>query len=105
MTMFDDRERAYEKKFMLDEEVKFKLEARRDRLLGQWAADQLGLSGAPAEDYIRVVRNEGVVHKSEGVFRKVRKDLHDRGIGISDGELRDIMSEFMSTCAREAAKT
>ena len=50
MTMFDDRERAYEKKFMLDEEVKFKLEARRDRLLGQWAAGQLGLSAAPAED-------------------------------------------------------
>ena len=88
---------------MLDEEMKFKLEARRDKLSGQWAADQLGLSGAPADDYIRVVRNEGVVHKSEGVFKKGAKRFI-WGIGISDGELRDIMSEFMSTCAREAQK-
>ena len=103
MTTFDERERAYEKKFMLDEELKFKVEARRDRLLGEWAAGRLGLSGTPADEYVRAVRNEGGAHKSEGVFQKLRQDLRDAGIGISDGELREIMTEFTSTCARQAA--
>jgi hypothetical protein len=108
MTTFDDRERAYEMKFMLDEELKFRVEARRDRLLGEWAAGRLGLSGIPAAEYVRTVRNEGVVnegvvHGAEGVFQKVRKDFRDARIGTSDAELHEIMTEFMSTCAREAA--
>ena len=103
MTTFDDRERAYEMKFMLDEELKFRVEARRDRLLGEWAAGRLGLSGIPAAEYVRTVRNEGVVHGAEGVFQKVRKDFRDAGICTSDAELHEIMTEFMSTCAREAA--
>jgi len=101
MTTFDDRERAFEKKFMLDEELKFRIEARRDKALGEWAARQLGLSGVHANAYVTALRNEGVIHKSEGVFQKIRKDLRDAGVPISDGELREIMAQYMKQSARE----
>jgi hypothetical protein len=101
MTTFDDRERAFEKKFMLDEELKFKIEARRDKALGEWAAKQLGLSGVRADAYVKALRDEGVVHKSEGVFQKLRNDLRDAGVPMSDGELRDIMAQYMKQSARE----
>jgi len=59
MTTFDEREKAFEKKFAHDQELKFKAEARRTKLLAEWAAEKLGLSGAEVEDYIRdVVREE-----------------------------------------------
>ena len=76
MTTFDDRERAFERKFMLDEELKFKIEARRDKALGEWVARQLGFSGVHAKAYV--------------VFQKVRTDLRDAGVPISDGELSAI---------------
>jgi len=101
MTTFDDRERAFEKKFVIDEELKFKIEARRDQAVGEWAAAQLGLSGAAAKDYVRAVRNEGVVHKGEGVFQKVRKDLLKAGVPVSDGQLREIMAQYMTLSTRE----
>src|SRR5262245_30817579 len=101
MTTFDDRERAFEKKFMLDEELKFKIEARRDKALGEWAARQLGFSGVHVNAYVTALRNEGDSHKSEGVFQKVRKDFRDAGVPISDGELREIMAQYMKQSARE----
>jgi len=104
MTTFDDRERAFEKKFVIDEELKFKIEARRDHGVGEWAAAQLGLSGAAAKDYITAVRNEGVVHRGEGVFQKVRKDLLKAGVPVSDGQLREIMAQYMTLSTREVQR-
>jgi hypothetical protein len=101
MTTFDDRERAFEKKFMLDEELKFKIEARRDKALGEWAAKELGLSGVRADEYVKALRNEGVVHGSEGVFEKVRKDFREAGVPMSDGQLREIMAQYMKQSLRE----
>jgi hypothetical protein len=101
MTTFDERERAFEKKFALDEETKFRAEARRDNLVAQWAVARLGLTGQAADEYIRALRNEGVVHKGEGVLLKLRKDLEDAGQSTSEGELRDIMREAMTKAARE----
>jgi len=101
MTTFDERERAYEKKFMIDQELRFRAEARRDRQVARWAAGQLGLCGAAAEDYARSVCAEGVKRSGEGVFEKIRKDLREANVDISGAELRDVMVKFLSTAVRE----
>ena len=66
MTTFDDRERSFEKKFAMDQELKFKAEARRNRLLGQWAAAKLGLSGSEVDDYVKAVRKADLAEKATG---------------------------------------
>ena len=101
MTTFDERERAYEKKFMIDQELKFRAEARRDRRVARWAASRLGLCGAAAEDYARSVSVEGVKRRSEGVFVRIRKDLRQANVDISDAELRDIMVKSLLMAVRE----
>jgi hypothetical protein len=101
MTSFEERERSFEKKFALDEELKFRAAARRNRLLAQWAAGKLGLSGADVDDYIKAVRKADLVEKGdEDVFRKVKKDLDDKGVRISEGELRKTMSDLLATAVR-----
>jgi hypothetical protein len=97
MTTFDERERSYEKKFALDEESKFKAEQRRNRLLGEWAAGKLGLSGAQVEEYVRSVRKADLASKGdEDVFQKIRKDFDAKNVGVADAELRQAMVESMS---------
>src|SRR5262245_56455874 len=101
MTSFDERERSFEKKFALDEELKFRAAARRNKLLAQWAAAKLGLSGADVDEYIKAVRKADLVEKgSEDVFRKVKKDLEDKGVRVSDGELRKIMADFLTAAVQ-----
>ena len=79
MTTFDDRERAYETKFALDEELNFKAEARRNRLLGEWAAGLLGKTGDDARAYaLTVVTSDFSVPGDEDVFNKVAADLGDK---------------------------
>jgi hypothetical protein len=101
MTSFDERERAFEKKFALDEELKFRAEARRNRLLAQWAAEKLGLAGAEVDDYVKAVRKADLVEKGdEDVFRKVKQDLDDKGVPISEVELRKTMADLLATAVR-----
>jgi hypothetical protein len=102
MTSFNDREKSFEKKFAMDEELKFRAEARRNKLLAQWAAEKLGLSGAAVDDYVKAVRKADLVEKGdEDVFRKVRKDLDDKSVRVSDGELRKAMSDFLLTAIQQ----
>ena len=90
MTTFDERERSYEKKFAMDEELRFKAEARRNKLVGQWAATLLGLSGDAVDDYVKAVRRADLVEKGdEDVFRKIRKDFDDKGVLKSDAVALD----------------
>jgi hypothetical protein len=97
MTTFDDRERSFEKKFALDEELKFKSEQRRNKLLGEWAADKLGLTGAAVDDYVRALRRADLATKGdEDVFQKVRKDFDAKGVAVPDAELRRAMSQFLA---------
>lgn len=97
MTSFDERERSFEKKFALDQELKFKAEARRNRLLGQWVAGQLGLSGTAADEYVTAVRKADLAEKGDDdVFRKVKKDLEEKGVQITDAELRKRMSDCLA---------
>jgi hypothetical protein len=96
MTSFSDREKSFEKKFAMDEELKFRSEARRNKMLGQWAAEKLGLSGAAVDDYVKAVRKADLLEKGdEDVYRKIRKDLDDKGVRVSDAELRKAMADFL----------
>jgi hypothetical protein len=98
MTTFDDRERSFEKKFAMDQELKFKAEARRNRLLGQWAAAKLGLSGSDVEDYVKAVRKADLVEKGDqDVKRKLRQDFEAKGLNVSEAELNRVMGEFLAS--------
>jgi hypothetical protein len=102
MTTFDDREKSYEKKFAMDEELRFKADARRNRLLAQWAAGKLGLSGPAIDDYVKAVRKADLAQKGdEDVFQKIKKDFGDKGVSIPDSELRKTMSDFLAQAARQ----
>ena len=85
MTTFDKREEGFEKKFALDEEQKFKAEARRNRLLGLWAAEKLGLSGDAASAYAKeIVAAEFGEGGDADVIRKVLGDLSAKGIAVTE---------------------
>jgi hypothetical protein len=96
MTTFDKREEAFEKRFSLDEEQKFKANARRNRLLGLWVADKLGMSGDAAAAYAREVVTSEFDAGSAGVVRKVMADLSASGIVLAEDELRARMNELMT---------
>jgi hypothetical protein len=97
MTMFDKREEGFEKKFALDEEHKFKAEARRNRLLGLWTAEKLGMSGEAAGAYAREVVAANFEEAGDGdVVHKVTRDLGAKGIAISEQQLQAKMDELMA---------
>ena len=97
MTTFDKREEGFEKKFALDEEQKFKAMARRNRLLGLWAAEKLGLSGEEANAYAKeVVAADFEEAGDNDVLHKVLKDLTAKGNAITEAELRTKMDELMA---------
>jgi hypothetical protein len=96
MSSFDKREEGFEKKFALDEELKFKAMARRNKLLGLWAAGKLGLSGADAEAYAKeVVMADFEEAGDDDVLRKVRKDFEAKGVDQSDHQIRRTMTELL----------
>ncbi len=96
MTTFDKREEGFEKKFAHDEELRFKANARRNKLLGAWAAEKLGLSGTDADAYAKeVVMSDFDEAGDDDVFRKVRKDFDAKGVAQSDHQLRRTMDELM----------
>lgn len=94
MTTFDDRENAFENKFAHDAEMQFKAESRRNKLLGLWAAEQLGLTGEAADAYVlEVIRADFQEAGHEDVVRKLAEDLKDK---TTVAEIRLKMSEFLS---------
>jgi hypothetical protein len=96
MTSFNDREKAYEKKFTHDAELKFKASARRNKLLGQWAAEKMGITGDEADNYAKgVVLADLEEPGEEDVFRKIRGDFDEAGIDQSDHQIRRSMAELM----------
>ena len=97
MTTFDRREEGFEKKFALDEEQKFKAEARRNRLLGVWVADRLGLTGDAATAYARDVVAAGFeVPGDNDVVHKVTRDLAAGGVIVTEPQLRAEMDTLMA---------
>ena len=97
MTTFDQRKDAFENKFAHDEELRFKASARRNKLLGLWAAEKLGKSGADADAYAREVLSADFEEAGdEDVFRKVRKDFDAAGVDQSDHQIRRTMEELLA---------
>jgi hypothetical protein len=96
MTTFDKREETFERKFALDEEQKFKAEARRNRLLGLWAAEKQGISGEAAASYAKDVVAADFEPGGDGVFRKVSADLAAKGVAVSEAQIRQEMDELMA---------
>ena len=97
MTTFDKREEGFEKKFAMDADQKFKAEARRNRLLGLWAAEKLGISGDAATAYAKEVVASDFEEAGDGdVLRKVLGDLTAKGISMTEPELRAKMDELMA---------
>jgi hypothetical protein len=102
MTNFDKREEGFEKQFAHDEELKFKATARRDKLLGLWAAEKLGLAGAAAEAYAKdVVIADIEATGDHDMFGKIRKDLDAKGVALSDHQIRRTMDELMARAISE----
>jgi len=105
MSSFDDREKGFEKKFAHDEELKFRATARRNKLLGLWAAEKLGLSGKEAQDYAgSVVKADFEEPGEEDVFRKIRGDFDDKGVDQSDHQIRRTMDDLMHEAVAQVEK-
>lgn len=97
MTTFNDRKDAAEKKYAHDEELQFKASARRNKLLGLWAAGLLGKSGADAEEYAKsVVMADFAEAGDDDVLRKVKADLDAASAGQSEHQIRRTMDELMA---------
>jgi hypothetical protein len=97
MNTFDDRKKGFESKFAHDEELRFKATARRNKLLGLWAAEKLGLSGAAAEGYAKeVVASDFEEAGDDDVVRKVMGDFSAKNVGQSEHQVRRTMDELMA---------
>lgn len=102
MSNMRDRQEGFEKKFAMDEETRFKAMARRNKLLGLWAAEKLGKTGADADVYAReVVAADFEEAGDRDVFRKIRKDFDAAGITQSDHQIERAMQELLATAVAQ----
>jgi len=106
MTTFDKREEGFEKQFAHDEELRFKATARRNKLLGKWAAEKLGLGGTDADAYAKdVVMADFEEAGDEDVFRKIRVDFDAKGVKLSDEDIRGQMHKLLAQAVAEIKAT
>ncbi len=104
MSQFDDRKRAQETKYQLDQELEFKAQARRAKIVGLWAAGLMGLADQAAEDYAKsVVIADLEEAGAEDLFRKIRGDLDLHAVQLSDHQIRAKMDEALAE-ARASVK-
>ena len=102
MSSFDDRKKAFEKKFVHDEEIQFKVNAKRNKYLGEWVAGKLGKKDQNKEIYVQeVIKSDFAEPGDEDVFRKIQKDLKESGIEILDQEIRDQMVSCLDRAKKD----
>lgn len=102
MTNFNNREKAFEDKFAHDADLKFKAEARRNKLLATWAAGKLGIEGTALEEYIKAVRKADLAEAGDDdVFRKLQADFKAKSIAVSDAEIRTAMHEYLTQAVKQ----
>jgi hypothetical protein len=102
MSGFDDRENAFESKFAHDEALEFKAQARRNKLLGLWAAELMELNGDDAEAYAKeVIKADFEEAGDEDVFRKVRGDFDAKGVEQSDHQIRHKMEQLLGDARQQ----
>ena len=105
MTGFDDRQKAFENQYKHDQELKFKVNARRNKLLGEWAGRQMGLAGAELDAYAKtVVMADFEKLGDDDVLQKVAADLKARGIPVGDGVIRAEMEKLLATAKEQILK-
>ena len=97
MNKFNEREKSFEKKFVKDEELKFKLAARSNKYLGEWVSSELGKNEEEKKNYIQeIIKADMEEAGSEDVFRKIKKDFQTASISIEESEIRDQMEKALS---------
>jgi hypothetical protein len=102
MSTFDERQKGFEKKFEKDQELQFKATARRNRLLGLWAAELMGLKGDAADAYAKeVVKSDFEKPGEDDVFDKIMKDLKAKGVAQSDHQVRRKMDELLGVAKQQ----
>ena len=96
MNTFDEKEKSFERKFAMDEELQFKLAARSNKYLGEWVSSELGKNEEEKTNYIQdIIRSDLEEAGSEDVFRKIKKDFQTASISIEDSEIRDQMAKAL----------
>jgi len=102
MSMFNDREKGFENKFAHDQDLKFKAEAIRNKMIAEWAGEKLGLTGGEIEEYIKSVRRADFEEAGdEDVVRKISSDFAARGVAVADSEIRLKLQEFLAKAVTE----
>tara|TARA_B110000971_G_scaffold72210_1_gene74111 strand:- start:791 stop:1105 length:315 start_codon:yes stop_codon:yes gene_type:complete len=103
MNTFEDRKKGFENKFAHDEETLFKINAKRNKFLGEWIADKLNKTDKDKEDYIlEVIKSDMAEPGDEDVFKKVKNDLSQAGFNSMDEEIRNKMNEFLEAAKKAA---
>ena len=106
MSQFDERERAFETAYARDQDLQFKVAARRNRLLGMWAAEKMGLSSEEADAYAKeVIRADFEEAGDEDVVRKLLGDLTGAGVDVSDAEVREALADKAVEARRHFMQT
>jgi hypothetical protein len=106
MSSMRDRQEGFEKKFAMDEDTKFRAMARRNKLLGLWAAEKLGKTGEDADAYAKeVVRADFEEAGDDDVLRKIRADFDAAGIAQSDVQIRGVMNDLLATAVEQIKNT
>ncbi|RWH72313.1 MAG: DUF1476 domain-containing protein [Mesorhizobium sp.] len=106
MSSMRDRQEGFEKKFAMDEDTKFRAMARRNKLLGLWAAEKLGKSGEDADAYAKeVVRADFEEAGDDDVLRKIRADFDAAGVAQSDVQIRGVMDDLLATAVEQIKNT
>ena len=96
MNKFDERTKTFEKKFQIDQELKFKVEARSNKYLGEWAGSQLGKTEEEKRKYIQeIIKADMQESGQEDVFRKIKKDFEKASISVEDSEIRDQLEKAL----------
>jgi|TARA_B100002003_G_scaffold69033_1_gene64405 hypothetical protein len=102
MSKFDEREKGFEKKFVRDEELQFKVNAKRNKYLGEWAAEKLNKSDTDKEAYVQeVIKSDFVEPGDEDVFRKIQSDFKKASINITDSEIREQMIYLLERAKKD----
>ena len=97
MSKFDEREKSFERKFQMDEELQFKIAARSNKYLGEWASLKLGKNEEEKKNYIQeIIRSDLEEAGQEDVFRKIKKDFQAASISVEESEIRDEMEKALS---------
>jgi len=97
MSKFDEREKSFEKKFANDQELQFKVAARSNKYLGEWASSKLGKNEEEKKKYIQeIIKADMEESGTEDVFRKVKKDFEVSSVNVDDSEIRDQMEKALS---------